>query len=353
MRIPKILGAIIVVVPASVLLTAQVSLSEPAAPECKKTPGGATPPGSHWYYRINHADKQHCWYLGVAGAHVAARGAVPAAPDAAPVQQTADVMDAAADDAATAATPAQTAAAIASPSAARPPIAQPMVAQPTMAQAFAPPSVAPPPLAPAIALQPMPSDDEARMNFTARWPNGLAAAQDLSEPQSAASDSYAERHDPADAGAQMPLQWPGAGAGKAHEGAPGTAGETALRYFSIAGVVTMPFLVFAGWAAGFARQPRPSPLGERFWTVARRLRPRAVASTIADGVPTATVRRGGFAPRTPMPTDPADDLKTSLAELMGDLRRAAGEPMPVSARPVARAARGGPGWADAPELADA
>jgi hypothetical protein len=54
-----------------------------------------------------------------------------------------------------------------------------------------------------------------------------------------------------------------------------------------------------------------------------------------------------------MPTDPADDLKTSLAELMGDLRRAAGEPMPVSARPVARAARGGPGWADAPELADA
>jgi hypothetical protein len=54
----------------TVLVTAQTSLAEPAADECKTKPGSSAPPGSHWYYRINRADQRRCWFLGPEGAKV-------------------------------------------------------------------------------------------------------------------------------------------------------------------------------------------------------------------------------------------------------------------------------------------
>ena len=33
------------------------------ADDCLSGPKGQTPQGSHWYYRIDHATKRHCWYL--------------------------------------------------------------------------------------------------------------------------------------------------------------------------------------------------------------------------------------------------------------------------------------------------
>jgi hypothetical protein len=38
----------------------------PAAEGCTAKPGGLAPPGQHWYYAVDHADR-HCWYLGAAG----------------------------------------------------------------------------------------------------------------------------------------------------------------------------------------------------------------------------------------------------------------------------------------------
>lgn len=35
-----------------------------AADSCLSKPKGAPPQGGHWYYRIDHATKRHCWYLG-------------------------------------------------------------------------------------------------------------------------------------------------------------------------------------------------------------------------------------------------------------------------------------------------
>jgi hypothetical protein len=55
----KILSAFLIMVPATVLLTAVPSSGEPAADQCKPTPNGAAPRGSHWYYHINRATKQH------------------------------------------------------------------------------------------------------------------------------------------------------------------------------------------------------------------------------------------------------------------------------------------------------
>jgi hypothetical protein len=49
---------------ATVVLGVPTSLAEPAADECKTTPGSSAPAGQHWYYRINRSDQRHCWYLG-------------------------------------------------------------------------------------------------------------------------------------------------------------------------------------------------------------------------------------------------------------------------------------------------
>ncbi len=38
-----------------------------AADECLLVPKDQTPQGSHWYYRIDHASKRHCWYLRAEG----------------------------------------------------------------------------------------------------------------------------------------------------------------------------------------------------------------------------------------------------------------------------------------------
>src|SRR5262245_30382811 len=65
----KILSAMLIMVPATILMTAEGSLGEPAAEACKAGPGGAAPKGMHWYYRINRATSKHCWYLGPVGIH--------------------------------------------------------------------------------------------------------------------------------------------------------------------------------------------------------------------------------------------------------------------------------------------
>jgi hypothetical protein len=49
-----------------VSVTALVMLSNGAAraaDDCLAAPKDQTPEGSHWYYRIDHATKRHCWYL--------------------------------------------------------------------------------------------------------------------------------------------------------------------------------------------------------------------------------------------------------------------------------------------------
>src|SRR5262249_59384116 len=51
-------------------LTARSSLAAAAADECLSKPGDSAPAGSHWYYRVDRADRRHCWYLGPVGAKV-------------------------------------------------------------------------------------------------------------------------------------------------------------------------------------------------------------------------------------------------------------------------------------------
>jgi hypothetical protein len=59
--------ASLIIALATVVFGVQPSVAEPAADECKTTPGSSAPPGQHWYYRVNRSDQRHCWYLGAEG----------------------------------------------------------------------------------------------------------------------------------------------------------------------------------------------------------------------------------------------------------------------------------------------
>jgi len=65
--------ASLVMVLATVVLGMQTSFAEPAADDCKTTPGSSAPAGQHWYYRVNRSDQRHCWYFGAEGTKVRAQ----------------------------------------------------------------------------------------------------------------------------------------------------------------------------------------------------------------------------------------------------------------------------------------
>jgi hypothetical protein len=281
----------------------------------------------HWYYRNDRAANKRCWYLGPVGAHVKAHTATAAisdpsdAPKANPVDadNAAPLQAMTADGAEPAAASADTA-----PSA-------PVHAAFAQAQTALP--------------LPRPVDQAAPANQTAdgpgfgtRWPENLPKAEDLEQSEPApVSDSYAERRD-ANATVQTPAKWSGAEAGPS---AQSSAGETALRYFSILGILVIPLLLAAGWVAKYSREPHRSNLHDRLWALhdrllamadrlSQRLRRQGDRFEEANFVPSApplspaaSRRHVGSDWRECTPTDPAQDLKTSLAELMRDLRRAA------------------------------
>jgi len=73
---PKILPSIFVVLPATILLTAQSGFAGSTSGECRTSPGAPARVGLHWYYRVDRANNRHCWYLSADGMQVRARGDV-------------------------------------------------------------------------------------------------------------------------------------------------------------------------------------------------------------------------------------------------------------------------------------
>jgi hypothetical protein len=308
MSTPKILLGILVVLPAAVLLARSASASEPAAQECKLKPGLPGPPGTHWYYRINRADKRHCWYLGslrqgVSHAHEAvAREVSPSPISSSPAPRREDA--AAATDAA--------------PSPAAHSANEPMQAAPVHVASAATASITP-------TIQ----QQSPGMDFDARWPD-LPKAVDLSSygGQSARLSSYADKDEATAMAEQMPRQWPVASSQHAALSQRAT-GHAAIGSVSLAAALVMVSLLLGGGVLKLARQPqpRPAPIRDHRWSAEaglpswlRTMRAKRVART--DTKPAVAKRRNNSILRVSMPTDPAQDLKTSLRELMGDLERA-------------------------------
>ena len=62
-RTAKFVSAIFASVLAGIPLATISHGATPAADDCLSGPKDQAPQGSHWYYRIEHATKRHCWYL--------------------------------------------------------------------------------------------------------------------------------------------------------------------------------------------------------------------------------------------------------------------------------------------------
>jgi hypothetical protein len=59
----KFVSAVFAGVLAGANFTPALSNSAHAEDSCLAAPNGQTPQGSHWYYRLEHGTKRHCWYL--------------------------------------------------------------------------------------------------------------------------------------------------------------------------------------------------------------------------------------------------------------------------------------------------
>jgi hypothetical protein len=251
----KILRLILWVLPAAVFVTVPGRGNEPTTPPCNSKPGATASAGSHWYYRINHADKRHCWYLGTAGAHVSAH--VAAAPPPIP---------------AVTASAAESAQAEHPKAGLRVPVSQTLPAPAEVASAWDPTN-----------------GGGELTRFAERWLD-LPASWNLdstTDPaMSSMSSSYAETA--TDTTSSVPV----IDGERARNSA-----NTPFPSVSIAGLLAIPLLLIAGVIAKLTFRPQRHPVrtGQRY--------------------------AGGAVEEPPTLTDPARDLKKSLAELMGDLRR--------------------------------
>jgi hypothetical protein len=88
-RTAKFASAIFATVLAGIPLATVSHGATPAADDCLSAPKDAAPNGSHWYYRIDHATKRHCWYLkGEKLSQSAAGNSSPSAKPASPTAET-------------------------------------------------------------------------------------------------------------------------------------------------------------------------------------------------------------------------------------------------------------------------
>jgi hypothetical protein len=84
-RTAKFVSAIFAGILAGIPLATVSHGATPAADDCLSGPKDQAPHGSHWYYRIEHATKRHCWYLkefSQGAAANSAPSAKPVSPDA-------------------------------------------------------------------------------------------------------------------------------------------------------------------------------------------------------------------------------------------------------------------------------
>jgi hypothetical protein len=86
-RSAKFVSAIFASILAGVPLTTTSHGATVAADDCLSGPKGETPPGQHWYYRIDHSTNRQCWYLREEGDKVSQAAPLQIAPQQAVPQK--------------------------------------------------------------------------------------------------------------------------------------------------------------------------------------------------------------------------------------------------------------------------
>jgi hypothetical protein len=134
-----------------------------AAGECLSGPKGDTPQGKHWYYRIEHPSKRHCWYLGDEGKRASRESATAKSPEETPAEKPVPKRNSESMQPAVANARAEITKDVSVPFASMPPIGQQNVA--------AAPREAPAPQASGAPPQPN------NWKLSERWPDAQTSAQ--------------------------------------------------------------------------------------------------------------------------------------------------------------------------------
>jgi len=263
----KSLPSILLSAFAIILLTGQASIGGQTTDECLVKPGPPGPKGAHWHYHINRADGQHCWYLSSQGEQTAGQ-VYPGMQHAEPPNPSPQAAD---------------------------------ISAPKTTEKIFPESAFP-----------VPAIDTAVLDFARRWP-------DLPRPEYLASHSEA-RVDAASK-EQITATPPIAES----EGASERAGWLPDAHHAGIGGVT-----FIGTAVVLSLLLVGSILKlvgflENRLRLARRRLASYVSSNSVKSVGaklTAWTVKDRIVAQAPTPTDPAQDLKANLRELMQVLRRA-------------------------------
>ena len=295
----KILPTFLIILPSSVfLLLAHPGAGKAAAEKCNTRPSSSAPQGTHWYYRVNHTDNRRCWFLNSEGMKVRsyARGAMSDVASQSPTPKRDNTSEI------SRATPPRTKS------------AQMASVQMVPEQATA--------ADPAFSETPV-REHAAAMDFAARWPDLLESPDLYASELAAISNSYADTQTAADAEEQMPLSWPVAEAGRAAQNKD-PASQAAFGSVFLAGALALGSLFLVGGVFKLvARRSRQRYLRDPWRAGAGRPGPRRhMPADFTELTGSSSPRHGASVWRVPQPTDPAHDLKTSLAELMQDLQRA-------------------------------
>ena len=279
--------AFLVVPLVTILSTAQTSLAEPAADECKTEPGSSAPPGSHWYYRVNRTDQRHCWYLGPEGVKVRSQAREApsrvASPTRAPQRENA----------------VETAGIIPAPM---------ELAQRTPLEAASTKS------------------HEAAADFAAPS-SDLPKNPELDAREPTTTNGYTSEHEPTDAQEEMPLIWPVLTEAERTR-LPATARDSSPGPVLLVGALAM-VLLCAGVIFKLARRHTQSYRRDRRGVPRRprQLRPgqkmRAGMSKLAAPSSSFAGRSGAGARQRPVSVDPAHDIKASLRKVMDEVQRVA------------------------------
>jgi hypothetical protein len=261
----KFLPSILVLSFAIILLTAQVSFGAQAADECLARPGASGPKGTHWYYRVNREDGRHCWYLSSQAAQTNSRPRLMMRESSSPSPQPA--TDASVQQ------------------------AEQIPTQQTVAVESTP-EVTAADFAKRWPAAPMPAD-----LVTSDEPRAVEDAKDTKEQTSATPPIVESK--PAEV---LP------DSDKANMGPITFVGAVAMLSLLLVGGI----LKFAGY------------LENRLFLANVRFGSHIFSGLVeaADPEPAARMPDDRFDRQAATPTDPAQDLKRSLRELMQDLRRA-------------------------------
>jgi hypothetical protein len=304
----KILPTILVILPSSVfLLLAHPGAGKAAAEKCNARPSSSAPQGTHWYHRINSADSRRCWFLSSEGIKVRshARELISRVPSPSPAPQQGN----------------------------EPARATELQTRPALtASARMPPAKTPADTASTESSMPQRA---MAMDFAARWPDRPEFTNGNVFEPAVMSNSYADTLAATDAEDELPLRSFDTETGPRQQN---PAGETAFRLVLLAAGLGLVSLTVVGGGFEFARRAGQPFVRASWRAVAGRpdllRRMRSDLTNLTDSSPVQeryAVRRGA------RPTDPAHDLKASLSELMGDLRRAtAASYSPRSFAPPAR-----------------